>query len=219
MTIRSHPSEATLLAYAAGTLPTGVSLAVSVHLQFCSLCRAPIAAWESVGGTVLEALPEAEMAEDALAQTLARVSEAQSSPTLGKAAKVEIAGIELPPALAAAGVKDRRWLAPGIWRAMIPAGSAGPAETYLLRLGANHKIPLHGHEGTETICVMKGSFSDVTGRYSAGDFLELDETALHRPIAGPEGECICIISSDAPPKLRGLLGLLMRVFEGRRESR
>ena len=68
----------------------------------------------------------------------------------------------------------------------------------------------------ETICVMKGSFSDVTGRYGVGDFLELDETSLHEPVAGPEGECICLISSECPPKMRGLLGWLMRaLYRGR----
>jgi putative transcriptional regulator len=122
----------------------------------------------------------------------------------------------LPRALTAAGVRKRRWIAPGIWRASIPAGSRAPSETYLIRLGANRKIPLHGHEGMEAICVMKGSFSDASGRYGVGDFLELDETALHEPVAGPEGECICIISSEGPPKMSGLLGLLMRAFYSRR---
>ena len=36
MTIRSHPSEAILLAYAAGTLAPGASLVVSAHLSFCN---------------------------------------------------------------------------------------------------------------------------------------------------------------------------------------
>ena len=216
MTIRSHPSEATLLAYAAGTLSTGASLAVAVHLQFCKACREPISAWEGVAGTLLDSMPESEMSDDALARTLARARSGGTSPQAAPVEKVEIGGVELPRALAAAGINKRRWIAPGIWRAKIPAGSKAPAETYLIRLGANRKIPLHGHEGMETICVMKGSFSDVTGRYGVGDFLELDETSLHEPVAGPEGECICLISSECPPKMRGLLGWLMRaLYRGR----
>jgi len=217
MTIHSHPSEATLLAYAAGTLPTGISLAVAVHLQFCEACREPIAAWEGVGGTVLESLPESQMAADALARTMARTGETVSE-KLASVEPVQIDGVELPSALSAAGLDKRRWLAPGIWRAMIPAGSKSPAETYLLRLSANRKLPLHGHDGMEAICVMKGSFSDASGHYTTGDFVELDETQLHQPIAGPEGECICIISSDGPPKLRGFLGWLVRVLNGQRAS-
>jgi putative transcriptional regulator len=212
MTIRSHPSEATLLAYAAGTLSSGFSLAVAAHLQFCKACREPIATWEGVAGTLLDAMPESEIADDALARTMARARSRETDPQPARIQKVEIGGVELPRALAAAGINKRRWIAPGIWRATISAGSKTPAETYLIRLGANRKIPLHGHEGMETICVMKGSFSDVTGRYGVGDFLELDETSLHEPVAGPEGECICIISSESPPKMRGLLGWLMRVL-------
>jgi len=218
MTIHSHPSEATLLAYAAGTLSTGLSLAVAVHLQFCKQCREPIAAWEGAGGTLLDSLPESEMTDDALLRTLARVNSGEGIPQGPRIEKAEIGGLELPRAIAAAGIKKRRWIAPGIWRASIPAGSRTPAETYLIRLGANRKIPLHGHDGMETICVMKGSFSDATGRYSVGDFLELDETSLHEPVAGPEGECICIISSESPPKMRGFLGWVMRVFYGSRKS-
>ena len=216
MTIRSHPSEATLLAYAAGTASTGDALAVAVHLQFCRECHGPVATWESVAGTLLDDMPESEMADDALARTMARARSRETGREPGRVEKLEMGGLELPRAIAAAGVKKRRWIAPGIWRASIPSASRGPLETYLLRLGANRKIPLHGHEGTEMICVMKGSFSDASGRYGVGDFLELDDTVLHEPVAGPEGECICIISSQAPPKMRGLLGWVMRMFDRRR---
>ena len=52
MIIRSHPSEATLLAYAAGTLAPGPALVVAAHLAFCKDCRQPITTWETaaVGG-------------------------------------------------------------------------------------------------------------------------------------------------------------------------
>jgi len=218
MTIRSHPSEATLLAYAAGTLSTGNSLAVAVHLQFCKKCREPIAAWEAVAGTLLDDMPESEMADEALALALARVHSGERAREPARVERLEIGGLELPRVIAAAGVRKRRWIAPGIWRASIPAASRAPSETYLIRLGPNRKIPLHGHEGMETICVMKGSFSDASGRYGIGDFLELDETMLHEPVAGPESECICIISSEHPPKMRGLLGWLMRIFYRRHHS-
>jgi len=218
MTIRSHPSEATLLAYAAGTLSTGFSLSVAVHLQYCKACRDPIGTWEGVGGTLLETMPESEIAEDALARTMARARGGESAPRRVAEGKAEIAGIELPRALAAVGVKKRFWIAPGIWRASIPDGGSAPGETYLIRLGPNRRIPLHGHEGMETICVMKGSFSDTTGHYGVGDFLELDETDFHQQVAGPEGECICIISSENPPKMSGVIGWLVRMFYRRRRS-
>ena len=114
MTIRSHPSEATLLAYAAGTLSTGFSLAVAAHLQFCKECRKPIATWEGVAGTLLDAMPESEMAEDAFARTMARVQVGESTPRAVPIEKLEMAGIALPRAIAAAGVRKRRWIAPGI---------------------------------------------------------------------------------------------------------
>jgi putative transcriptional regulator len=111
--------------------------------------------------------------------------------------KLEMAGIELPRAIAAAGVRKRRWIAPGIWTATIRRrhGTLGNLSD---PLRTQSRIPLHGHEGMETICVMKGSFCDASGRYGVGDFLEIDETALHQPVAGPEASA----SASFPPKIR-----------------
>ena len=203
MTITSHPSEATLFGYAAGNLPAGASLALSTHLWMCAPCRKPITQWEAAGGAMLESLPEAELSDDALARALTQLNE-RAEP---RVAPVEYPpgwlGIELPPALRAVPIRRRLWLAPGIWKANI----AG--DCYLLRLGANRKIPLHGHSTPEVICVLKGSFSDASGRFARGDFVEIDAAIDHQPIAGPEDECICIIASESPPQMRGLLGRLL----------
>jgi len=96
----------------------------------------------------------------------------------------------------------------------VPAASHAPAETYLLRLGAGRRIPFHGHGGSEMICVLKGSFSDASGRYQAGDFVEIDEATEHQPLAGPEGECICIIASESPPRMHGLIGWFLKSLAG-----
>jgi len=56
-------------------------------------------------------------------------------------------------------------------------------------MGPGRKIPLHGHSGPEMICVLKGGFSDASGRYESGGFVEVDEQSEHQPTATPEGEC------------------------------
>ena len=54
MTIKHHPSDATLAAYASGTLDQARGLAVATHLSLCAQCRAAVRKFESVGGAVLE---------------------------------------------------------------------------------------------------------------------------------------------------------------------
>lgn len=213
MTIRSHPSEATLLAYAAGTLAPGASLVVAAHLSFCNDCRRLIATWETAAGALLDSLPESELAGDALARTLAR---ARAAPTENAQQKPLAPpgppAVDLPSVILAAGIAKRRWLAPGIWSAAIPSVSRAQARTYVLGLGPNRKVPLHGHSGSETICVLKGSFLDAGQRYNAGDFIETDEAIDHQPVAGGDGECICIVASEGPLRIRGLLGWLLSPF-------
>src|SRR5579864_5918268 len=73
MTIQHHPMDTTLAAFAGGTLDEGRSLVVATHLAACPVCRRRLAAFEGVGGALLESLPKASMAAEALAQTLARL--------------------------------------------------------------------------------------------------------------------------------------------------
>jgi putative transcriptional regulator len=205
VTIVSHPSEAMLLGYVSGNLPAGASLAVSAHLWMCKSCRAPVTQWETAGGAVLESLPEALLSSDALSRALTQL-DAPDKPRVAPAvSQPEWLDLDLPPALKRVPIGRRLWLAPGIWKANVAAGS------YLLRLGGRRKVPLHGHSAAEMVCVLKGSFSDASGHYTRGDFVEIDAAVDHRPVAG-EGECICIVASEGPPKMRGWLGPLLRPF-------
>ena len=42
MSIRHHPDDATLVAYAAGAVTEGISLVVAAHLDLCPQCRARV---------------------------------------------------------------------------------------------------------------------------------------------------------------------------------
>ena len=61
MKINHHPDDATLLAYAAGTLSEGFSLVVAAHLEYCPRCRNNLAQAEALGGELMAALPPVSM--------------------------------------------------------------------------------------------------------------------------------------------------------------
>jgi putative transcriptional regulator len=213
MNIRHHPSEETLIRYAGGFLAFGAPLVVAAHLGACATCRRDVRLGQAIGGALLNELAPAEIAGDALARLFARL---ESPPGAAAGARGETREPSLsretrllPPSLQSYGAGARRWLAPGIWTAPILEDRAG-ASTYLLRVARGRRLPHHGHRGSEMTCVLAGSFSDSSGEYRAGDFVELDGQAEHQPVAGRTSECICLISAEGRPRIRGLSGWLFR---------
>ena len=65
-----HPTEVTLLAYAAGNLGKAASRVVAHHVAFCPSCRSVVAVGEMVGGALLEALTPDLLSPDAKRNTL-----------------------------------------------------------------------------------------------------------------------------------------------------
>ena len=61
------------MGYAAGTLPEAFNLVVATHISMCDTCRAALAEYEAVGGEVMLDSDPAELAEDALAATMAMI--------------------------------------------------------------------------------------------------------------------------------------------------
>jgi putative transcriptional regulator len=206
MSPRHHPSETVLLGLAAGALGRGAPLVVEAHLRACPACRAEVARLEAVGGALLEELPPAEMASNALARTLARLDgpPPRAAP-LAESAESAAALQDLP-------VGRRRWLAPGIWMRPIVRGPRGLA--YLLRTGPGAALLAHGHTGEEYVSVLRGAFSDETGRYGPGDFAQSDERLTHRPVADPGEECLCLIWAEGPMRMRTLLGRALQPLVG-----
>ncbi len=73
MTVQHHISDELLLAYAAGNLSEGWSLAVATHLALCPQCRRKLAKAEAVGGAMLETLEAATVEPSALDAVMTRI--------------------------------------------------------------------------------------------------------------------------------------------------
>ena len=79
---RRHPSDATLLAHAAGTLGKAHRLVVEIHAESCSDCQGAIRAAERVGGLLLEELPPTAITPGALELCLTRLETNERSTIL-----------------------------------------------------------------------------------------------------------------------------------------
>jgi putative transcriptional regulator len=196
-----HPSEATLLAYAAGTLAPALAIVAAAHLRTCSACRGDVALLEAAGGALLDAAAPEPLAEAALRAALDRLDA-----PLPPAPALLHPG--LPPPLDR--VRLGRWwpVAPGVrWRLLrVP----GPAFGALVLAGPGRALPVHAHRGLELTAVLSGAFADASGQYVAGDLCEPDGPDDHRPVAIGAEPCLCVIASEGV-RLRGAMGLVQRL--------
>jgi putative transcriptional regulator len=203
--IHHHPSEATVLAYAAGTLPEPHARVLAVHAARCPQCRAALRRAESLGGALLEALPGAPLAPDAVARALGRLDEP---------APPEPAPVVPPTTLTALATRRWRWTGPGIsMMNLMPRDPTG-TRLDLIRVEPGTALLQHSHHALETTSVLQGAFDDGTGTYCEGDFAEGGATLDHQPRTLPGEACICLIATTGRLRPRGLLGRLVRPLIG-----
>lgn len=218
MTIRHHVTEETLLHYAAGQLSPAPARVVAVHLAACHLCRRRLAAFEAVGGALLEAIEPQPMAAGAFAAALAVIEDEAGAPR--PLARSPVRGsvtrltddVPLPAVLADCEIGRWRWVGPGIRARRIHLPEDRAARLTLLRVSPGRALPEHGHSGPEFTQVISGSFSDAFGRYGPGDLNETDPDIEHQPIADPGEACICLAALDGGMRMKSLLARLIQPF-------
>lgn len=213
MTIHHHPSDESLLRYAAGQLPAGPSVVVATHLETCPACHARLAAFAALGGRMIEDIAPERMAPDALADVMSRIDAREAAPPPAPRRvphhRVDIA---LPRALQRCDTGPWRWFGPGVRMSRVTIPEAPKARLTLLRVGPGRALPEHGHSGLEFTQVLTGSFTDELGHYRPGDLAEMDAEVEHQPIVDRGGECICLAAFDGQMVLSGLVGRLMQPF-------
>jgi putative transcriptional regulator len=200
--IAHHPSEATLAAYAAGTLPEALALVAATHLGQCAACRGSLATLEATGGALLEDLPPVALSVDALDRLLLRLGEpAPSTPP--------VLNPELPAPLNR--VVLGRWWPMGRGTRYRPLVTSGAAWGGLLLAQPGRSLPRHGHSGLELTCILSGAFADGSGAYGAGDLSEPETDHDQPPVVIGAEPCLCVIASEGI-RLRGLLGWAQRMI-------
>jgi len=185
-----HPAFETLSSYAAGALPSGARMVLSLHLRACPQCRGEIERLQSVAGAILADGPSVDLAADALDRALA--------------------AIETTPGATAIGVDEV--LRRGVWLPLGPGLAIKPLSKFadhgerllLIRAAQGQALPEHGHDGVERLVVLSGAVDDDQGHYGRGDLCERGPEHRHQPIASPGGTCVCLTAYDGPLRLMGM---------------
>ena len=192
--IRHHLTDTLLMGYAAGVLPEAFSLIAATHVSLCDECRARLAAYEAVGGAVLdegtapmEAGPEACLARGVTARPQVRHRGALPGPL------ADYVGGDL------VAVKWRP-LGMGVRQAILRTSRSASAR--LLYIPAGVAVPAHGHRGIELTLVLQGAFRDSADRFGVGDLEIAGEDLQHIPTAEAGADCICLAATDAPLRFK-----------------
>jgi putative transcriptional regulator len=205
----AQPIDALLAAYCAGTLTPSLHALVASHLVMKRDSHSFVAALEALAADELAKIkPEPLSRRD---ERLQAIFETQP------AARTPVGSSMLPLPL-------RHYLGRDIdairWRTKLPGvkecriEKTGRGEASLLWVKAGRRMPSHTHEGSEITLVLKGAFSDVTGRYARGDIAIADADLDHNPMTAADEDCICFAVTDAPLHLTGPFGRLLDRFLG-----
>lgn len=203
--ITHHIPEPMLVAYASGSLEHPFALVVAAHVSLCEECRARLGAHETVGGALLESLPE-----QAVSPGMKDAIFAQLDTPVEPGRVYNRSGVFPGPVMAALKGKPPRWksVGRGVRQNILYADSDGSVR--LLYIPPGQAVPDHGHNGVEMTLVLQGSFIDEVGQFGVGDLEIADQALEHTPIAGDGAPCICLAATDAPLKFTGLIPRILQ---------
>ncbi len=216
MKITHHLDDATILAYAAGTLGEAHGFAVATHLAYCSECRASVRQAESYGGELLMEQDAAAVTDSCRAATLASLDAIVKAPVRRPSAALTDVPAVLCNLLDNRPLNTLKWKskAPGIAMFEIPLSGKGKTHLQLLKIAPGKKLPEHGHGGEELTVILRGSYSDHTGRYTTGDVADFDEDIEHQPVVDSDVDCICLVATEAPARFKSIWARLAQPFVG-----
>ena len=164
--IKHHLSKELLLAYSAGHLEEGFSLAIATHISMCDQCRAELESLEAMGGAVFENLEPNVIDTDAFAKTLALIDQ------MPEQTKMKPKTTELPEPLAdyvGCDLDDIDWRPIGMGVKQKILVNSEKVSARLLYIPAGTAVPEHSHKGREVTLVLKGAFKDEIDYFGPGD--------------------------------------------------
>ncbi|WP_439573211.1 ChrR family anti-sigma-E factor [Phreatobacter sp.] len=213
-----HVSDDILMAYEAGSLSEGWSLAVATHLALCPEARGRSVLARDLGGVMLEAIEPAPLAPSAFDRLMARIEAGGVTPDAAAAAAkpASLAPVIIPEPLRSyvGGDADAiRWKRLGVGAHHLPIRTADRSTSVrLLRIPAGAPVPEHGHRGLEMTVVLAGTLCDGDDVFRRGEIEVADEEVEHQPFAGPGEDCICLAVTDAPLRFKSLIVRLAQPF-------
>lgn len=203
-----------IVSYASGALTEAHALVVASHCHFYPELQKKVMDAENIGGSLMENSEPTKISNQLFEDLMKKIDD------LPVEAHPYSNDNGLPTPLA--DYLDNKSLDQLKWRMMGPGLSqvrlwTGPNDErlWLLKAKGGAKVPAHDHNGLEMTLVLQGSYHVDGACYSAG-MLELadDDTLNHMPVIDTGEDCICLVVTEAPIKIRSFIGRLVQPFIG-----
>ncbi|MCL9773173.1 ChrR family anti-sigma-E factor [Vibrio methylphosphonaticus] len=201
-----HPDDTLLTLYASGEIDTARGVAIASHLESCSRCRDRVGELEQLEADSLQQMKlEVTESNDISEQEMQRVFDNMlddimsldmdfSAPRSRQEAKITVNGKEILVPAPLKPIVERM----GEWRSYggkVFTSNIDLGEEYrvsLLYITEGVQVPQHTHKGLESTLVLHGAFSDESGCYNKGDYLEENEETKHAPKTMEGQDCLCL---------------------------
>lgn len=207
-----------LIAYAAGNLSEAKSTLVATHASFHPELLAKIKDAETVAGALLGTTDKADLS-DGFFDRLMDTIDAQDGEAIDVEKAIAKKGSNVPQPLADYLNGDLdcvkwRFMGPGMKQAKLWTGENGE-KLWLLKAKGGTEIPEHGHNGSEMTLVLQGSYQVDGQKFGVGDLeIASDDIEDHRPMIDEGEDCICLVVTEAPIKLKSLMARAVQPFIG-----
>ena len=210
-----------ILAYAAGNLSPARRAIMACQRDISEEVNREIAFHESIASGFMLEHENVPLSPDFFDNINARISELEPSDNkpASKAEDTDTPLSRILKRLCGCSLSDIKWkmIVPGLGVNAIN-GDRRTKKTgeclYLLRGKSGVKIPEHSHRGEEWVLVLQGAYESGGVRYSAGDIHMSDESDEHSlQVVGAE-ECICLIMTEGPLKMKRVFLRLMQPLAG-----
>ena len=212
-----HPSTEMLEKFTAGSLLSGLNVAISAHIELCETCRHKTSEIEAKAAIDWLQTNDDQKQNDFSDLALNIVNQPQIEKLREKEAILDQIhmldhSVRLPKVLAKATSQGLVWkqLGGGINQALMHLDDETQCEFIYMKPGS--QTPMHKHQGSETTLVLDGSFNDELGHYQRADFIYRTEKDMHQPRS--EEGCLCFSVLDSPLTFtKGLARLLNPFFK------
>lgn len=212
-----HPDEILLLEYSAGSLSEPQALCIRLHLDRCSLCRSQLEIMDYLGSAMLEDQHQhVELSEDLFDRINSSLDKESAASSSRHESKKDTAGLLRGLIEGRIDYEALPWTRQlgdiSAYDISDCFGTATRERVILQRLKPGGHAPTHTHHGRETTVVLQGAFCDDSGIFEAGDFVVLDSTHEHKPVAMGAAPCVGLTVLTAPVKLTGLFSRMLNPF-------
>lgn len=208
--------------YAAGKLSPAKHIMVACHSEIVDSVAEEVAFQEDIAACVVAEMEPLILSPSFMKNVLASLPPQKSANENERHGATKDKPVEdITPKslrhLLGHGVDDLKWkfLVPSLAvHDLLGERKKGGDRLYLIKVKSGGSIPDHSHNGEEWSLILKGSYSVGEKHFKRGDFYIEDETEIHSPQVEGDEDCICLLMTQAPLKMQGLIPKLIQPILG-----